>query len=333
MNPLIEAANVPRIQLARLPTPLVPLRRFSQKHNIPTIWLKRDDLTDTAASGNKLRKLEFTIAQALQEGASTLITIGGVQSNHCRATAIMASQLGLKSHLILRGRKTSPADGNLFLDELVGAKITYVSTAEYADIDGIVADLIKAYREEGEVPYAIPIGASDEIGLWGYIEASRELQLDFELANIEPGYVVSAAGSGGTAGGLILGHQLYGLNNEVYSFNVCDDEAYFIQKIGTDFQSWLKRYGIPINISNLEINIVDRYVGPGYGKAEVPVFDCIKDLARTEGVILDPVYTGKAFQGLMTELGNGNFSTSNDIVFIHTGGIFGLFPQKEAFVS
>ncbi|HIG40468.1 MAG: D-cysteine desulfhydrase family protein [bacterium] len=333
MNALIEAANVPRIQLARLPTPLVPLRRFSQKHNIPTIWLKRDDLTDTAASGNKLRKLEFTIAQALQQGASTLITIGGVQSNHCRATAIIASQLGLKSHLVLRGRKTSPADGNLLLDELVGARITYVSTAEYADIDQIISELMRAYREQGEVPYAIPIGASDEIGLWGYIEASRELQLDFENANIEPGYVVSAAGSGGTAGGLILGHQLYALNNEVYSFNVCDDEAYFIRKIGADFQSWRKRYEIPININNLKINIVDRYVGPGYGKAEPPVIECIKDLARTEGVILDPVYTGKAFQGLMTELGSGSFSTSNDIVFIHTGGIFGLFPQKDTFVS
>jgi D-cysteine desulfhydrase len=216
---------------------------------------------------------------------------------------------------------------------LVGANITYVSRAEYADIDGIVSDLMSAYREKGEIPYAIPVGASNEIGLWGYIEASRELQLDFENASIEPGYVLSATGSGGTAGGLILGHQLYGLSNEVYSFNVCDDEAYFIQKIGTDFQTWHKRYEIPINISDLKINIVDRYVGPGYGKAEPKVFDCIKDLAKTEGVILDPVYTGKAFQGLMTELGNGNFSTSNDIVFIHTGGIFGLFPQKEAFVS
>jgi D-cysteine desulfhydrase len=310
----------------------VPLRRYSQKHDIPTIWLKRDDLTDTAACGNKLRKLEFTIAQALEEQATTLITIGGVQSNHCRATAIVASQLGLKSHLILRGRKTSPADGNLLLNELVGANITFVSPDEYNDIDQIVKDLSSFYRAEGEVPYAIPIGASDEIGLWGYIEASGELKLDFQNADIDPGYIVSATGSGGTAGGLILGRQLYGLNSEVHSFNVCDDEAYFIAKISADFISWQQRYEVPIDSGNLAINIIDRYVGPGYGKATPPVFDTIKDLARSEGVILDPVYTGKAFHGLITELKNGNLSNSNDIVFIHTGGIFGLFPQREALI-
>ena len=329
--------TIPRISLARLPTPLVPLTRFCNKHNIPKIWLKRDDLTDTTASGNKLRKLEFVIGQALEEGATTLITCGGVQSNHCRATAVMASQLGLKCHLILRGKPTIPADGNLLLDELVGAKITYATAQEFGDIDKMFEQVADQYRQSGEVPYSIPVGASNEVGLWGYIEAARELKEDFSAANISPSHIVSATGSGGTAGGLILGRQLYDLDAQIMSFNVCDDEAYFQRKISADFVIWQERYGIPIDFNNLAINIVDGYVGPGYGRADKPVFDLIGDLARTEGVILDPVYTGKAFHGLMTELSTSrvtkSFKDGKDIVFIHTGGIFGLFPQKEHLVN
>ena len=324
-----EIPDVPRINLARLPTPLTPLHRFCAKHNIPTIWLKRDDLTDTAASGNKLRKLEFTIGQALSEGATTLITCGGVQSNHCRATAIIASQLGLKAHLILRGRQPQEADGNLLLDQLVGAEITFATRNQFQQLDSLVARVADSYRQQQEVPYFIPVGASDEIGLWGYIEACRELKQDFADASIEPGYIVSAAGSGGTAGGLIIGSYLYGLRSKVRSFNVCDDEAYFLAKISSDFNTWQRRYKMTIASARLPINIVDGYVGPGYGRAEAPVFEVIKDLAQTEGIILDPVYTGKAFHGLLTELAAGRFRDTRDITFIHTGGIFGLFPQKQ----
>ena len=289
--------QIPRVSLARLPTPLIPLRRFSRKNNIPTIWMKRDDLTDTAACGNKIRKLEFTIGQALAEGATTLITSGGVQSNHCRATAIMASQLGLKSHLILRGKAVPIADGNLLLDEMVGATITFVTSTEFDSLDELVARISEDYRQQNEIPYSIPVGASDEVGLWGYIEACRELKQDFEGAAIEPGYIVSAAGSGGTAGGLILGCDLYNIESEVYSFNVCNDENYFVEKISGDFQIWQHRYEIGLETHNLPINIVDGYVGPGYGKAELPIYETIRDLARTEGIILDPVYTGNRSDG------------------------------------
>ncbi|MBV1879439.1 MAG: D-cysteine desulfhydrase family protein [Pseudomonadales bacterium] len=330
---LAIANQIPRISLARLPTPLVPLRRFSKKHNTPTIWLKRDDLTDTAASGNKLRKLEFVLGHALAEGATTIITCGGIQSNHCRATAVVASQLGLKCHLILRGKPTNPADGNLLLDELVGAKITFIDTSMFSNIDQIFTDLANEYRQLGEVPYAIPVGASDEIGLWGYIDAIRELKIDFDTVGIQPKYLFSATGSGGTAGGLILGRQIYGLPTEIYSVNVCDDEAYFINKISDDFSAWRQRYGIEIANDQLPINILDGYVGPGYGKAEPKIFDLIQDLARTEGMILDPVYTAKAFYGMLTELNKGRFTDCEDIIFIHTGGIFGLFPQKEQFTN
>ncbi len=325
----MDPITPPRLNLARLPTPLVPLRRFSEKYEVPTIWMKRDDLTDTAASGNKLRKLEFSVAQALQEGATTLITSGAVQSNHCRATAIVASQLGLRSHLILRGKSSEHPDGNLLLDELVGANISFVSGADFKELDRVVEDISNQYRQQGEIPYAIPIGASDEIGLWGYIEACRELKSDFTSVNINPGFIFSAAGSGGTAGGLILGNHLYQLDTGIMSFSVSENEAYFVDKVSKDIQSWRERYKYDININELEVNIIGGHVGPGYGRADTPVFDTIRDLARTEGILLDPVYTGKAFHGLMTELSLGRFTTSSDIVFIHTGGIFSLFPHKD----
>jgi D-cysteine desulfhydrase len=319
--------TAPRLKLARLPTPLVPLDRLA-KNGGPRIWLKRDDTTDTTASGNKLRKLEFSVGQALAEGANVLITCGGVQSNHCRATAVVASQMGLACHLILRGRPDSPSDGNLLLDRLLGAEIRFVTAAEWADIDAIVADLEAELRAQGQHPFFIPTGASDEIGLWGYITACEELAGDFARHNIRPGYVISAAGSGGTLGGLILGRHIHNLDTRMVAFNVCDDEAYFVNKIRGDMTKWQARYDHLIDDA-LPIEVIDGYVGPGYGKADEHVFDTIRMLARTEGVIFDPVYTGKAFDALLREIKAGRFDDTDDIVFIHTGGIFGLFPQRN----
>lgn len=326
---LSEKLKVPRVKLARLPTPLVPLTRFSKKHDLPTIWFKRDDLTDTNASGNKLRKLEFSIGQAVSEGATRLITCGGTQSNHCRATAIIASQLGLKSHLILRGRPDSPIDGNLLLNKLVGADMTFVNASEFEDLDKLYAKADAHYKNRGETTYQIPLGASDEVGLWGYIEACLELKEQMESLNLDFDYLFSASGSGGTAAGLIIGQQLYNLRPKIFSFNVSQDAAYFETKISADIRTWQKRYGHQLDESQIEINIEDNYVGEGYGIASKPVFELIQDLARTEGVILDPVYTAKAFFGLISELKKGRFRDGENIVFLHTGGIFGLFPQKE----
>lgn len=317
----------PRVSLARLPTPLVPLDRLSEQIGGPRIWLKRDDLTDTLACGNKLRKLEFCVGQALEDGATVLVTCGGVQSNHCRATAAVASRLGLKSHLLLRGREKSPADGNLLLDQLLGARVTFLSANEYEKLDEVFIRTESEYRALGEVPFSMPTGASNEIGLWGYIEAVQELKADFESHNIEPRYVVSAAGSGGTLGGLILGAHLYQLDTRMVAFNVCDDAAWFVDKISVDFERWQTRYEYVIEES-LPIDVIDGYVGPGYARADQQVFDTIHRVARLEGVVFDPVYTGKAFDAMLTEIRQGRFADTNDIVFIHTGGIFGLFPQR-----
>ncbi len=269
------------------------------------------------------------MGQALEESATVIMTAGGVQSNHCRATALTAARLGLKCHLVLRGAERSPADGNLLLDELTGCRISYASASEFAELDRIFADLSIDYEKNGEKAFTIPVGASDEIGLWGYIEAAAELATDFSRHDIDPGYVISAAGSGGTLGGLILGKHLHGLAGQMVAFNVCDDAAYFKAKISNDVAAWQTRYGQ--NVPRLPINIIDGYVGPGYGRADEHVYETIRLVASLEGIVLDPVYTGKAFDGFIQELHRGQFKDTDDVVFVHTGGIFGLFPHREQF--
>jgi len=321
----------PRIPLARLPTPLVKLERLSRSLGGPEIWLKRDDLTDTTASGNKLRKLEFNVAQALEEGATRLITAGGLQSNHCRATAVVARQLGLECHLLLRGREPDEADGNLFIDKLLGTSISYLGQSEFDDLEQQVSSLINHYAGLGEKAFYIPVGASDEIGLWGYIEASQELQQDFITHDIQPEYIVSAAGSGGTLGGLVIGRERYGLVSKPVAFNVSNDAEYFRAKITADAAIWQQRYRQTIKVTPTMVDVIDGYVGPGYARADPIIFDTIKQLARLEGVILDPVYTGKAFHGMIQEIKTGRFKDTKCLVFLHTGGIYGLFPQKASF--
>jgi D-cysteine desulfhydrase len=317
-----------RISLARLPTPLELLSRLSAAYGT-RIWIKRDDLTDTVASGNKIRKLEYSIGQALAEEADVLVTWGGVQSNHCRATAALAARLGLKSHLVLRGREPKEKDGNLLIDSLVGAEITFAPLERYQEMDQTYNDLQTECASQGLKTYRIPVGASDEIGLWGYISCANELKQDFEAAGISPEAIVSATGSGGTLAGLILGNALHELNTQVLAFNVCDDEAYFKRKISEDFALWRDRYDSDLDIDQLPINVIDGYVGPGYGRATPEVFETIREVARLEGIVLDPVYTGKAFNAMLKEIRSGRFEGLSDIVFIHTGGMLGLFPQKQ----
>ena len=190
-------AGVPRLQLAQLPTPLQFLERLSERCQ-REIWVKRDDLTGHAVSGNKIRKLEYSLAKARQEGADLVITCGGVQSNHCRATAILAAQLGLKVQLLLRGDEPELVDGNLFLDQLAGAQISYFARRYYsAHLDFIVEETCEQARREGHKPFFIPTGASDAVGVWGYYNASEELARDFEREQIAPDYLISATGSGG----------------------------------------------------------------------------------------------------------------------------------------
>ena len=323
-----------RLKLAQTPTPLLPLDRLSQQVGGPRIWVKRDDMTGSAVSGNKVRKLEFSLAKAIDEGCDTVITCGGVQSNHCRTTAILCAQLGLKCHLILRGEEGSIVDGNLFLDRLAGAEISFYSNAEYQRRgEQIYQHWQQYYADKGSKAMAIPVGASDGTGLWGYIAACEELKSDFQREQINPKHILSATGSGGTQGGLTAGNALFDLGATVWGVNVCDDEAYFLRKVTEDLKQWRQWYAPIIdpafNIDALVIKVIDGYVGPGYAQATAEIFDTIKLAARLEGLILDPVYTGKAFYAMLEQIKRGRFDDSDDIVFIHTGGIFGLFPQRD----
>lgn len=326
----------PRLDLARLPTPITPISRFELPDGSPRVWFKRDEMTGTEVSGNKIRKLEFSLAQAQVEGCDVIITCGGLQSNHCRATAILGARLGLKVHLILRGQPSEPYDGNLLLDHLVGARISYLPESEYKRHSGLAKELAKQYAAQGHKAFFIPTGASDEIGLWGYLAACEELKHDFTRLGINPEFVVTATGSGGTQAGLIVGSEVFNLGAKSIAFNVCDDAQYFATKVRSDFGLWHQRYsGLlhkPIDVESLPIETIDGYVGPGYAQADPCIFALIRELATSEGIFLDPVYTGKAFYGLLEEIKKGRFEHCDDIVFIHTGGVFGLFPQKHEFV-
>ena len=323
----------PRLNLANLPTPITRLEKISVATGID-IRIKRDELTGTEVSGNKIRKLEFSLAAAQSEHCDTLITCGGIQSNHCRATAILGTRLGFKVHLLLRGEKPATPSGNLLLDYLSGATVTYMPQRQWHLHEKEVRRLQEEYRLNGQKAFYIPVGASDEIGLWGYIAASEELQSDFAFMDWTPDYIVMATGSGGTQGGLTVGAQLLGMNSKVVAFNVCDDAAWFANKIREDVTLWQQRYQQQLDVDALKITTIEGYVGPGYGVAGPEVFDTIKHVAASEGVFLDPVYTAKAFHGMVTELGKGDAGAmpgAKRVLFVHTGGLFGIFPQQEQF--
>lgn len=324
----------PRLELARLPTPLTRMDRLSAEFPGVDIWFKRDEMTGTEVTGNKIRKLEFIFAEALAQGCDTVITCGGVQSNHCRATAVLAARLGLKAHLLLRGERPAEPAGNLLLDYLSGAEISFISQTGWDGHEAFARELQQDYARRGHRAFFTPVGGSDAIGVWGYVAACEELREDFRRAGIEPDTIVTATGSGGTQSGLLVGRELLDLQAEILAFNVCDDAAWFDRKVRGDIGSWSERYGIDFDIENLSITTIEGYMAPGYGMAEPEVFRTITKVAREEGVFLDPVYTGKALHGMLAELRKGKAGRLADVrsvVFIHTGGLFGVFPQQQHF--
>lgn len=323
--------NPPRLFLAQLPTPMQLLERVSAQLGGPRIWVKRDDLTGSVLTGNKVRKLEFLIADAKSQAADVLITCGGEQSNHCRATALAAAHTGLKAHLILRGEKPDTADGNLLLDQLAGASIAFYPSADYqARLPELFRQWQDTFAKRGLKAYPIPTGGSNAVGIWGYLSAADEMHDQFEQLKISPKYVVCASGSGGTQAGLSLGFAQRRPAVMVMGFAVCDSAEYFAAKVQSDIDAWAVRYQQAVDF--VRVQTCDDYIGPGYGVADGEVFDTIAWLARTEGLVLDPVYTGKAFHGLISEIKSGRLCDTEDIVFVHTGGVFGLFPYRQQFL-
>lgn len=325
----------PRFHLANLPTPLQYLQRLSDELDVE-ILCKRDDLTGSAIGGNKVRKLEYLVADA--SGADTLVTCGGAQSNHCRATALAAAQRGLRSILLLRTEDPSrppPTEGNILLDRLAGAELRFISRPDYARR----AELMRAVCDElargGRTGYVIPEGGSNAVGAWGYVRAIYELKeqlaaWSWRTRDVDDLTIVYAAGSGGTGAGILVGCRMAGLAARVVGVNVCDDRAYFVREIGrivTDFQA---RYGLELGLGDKDVEILDGFVGRGYAQSRPEELALLRDLVRSEGLVLDPVYTGKAMFGLVSEARARPGSLGRRIVFMHTGGIFGLMTAEKA---
>ena len=338
----IHDREPPRVRLANQPTrghwlrygqtdrPRASAERFK-------IWLKRDDHTGSELMGNKVRKLEYLMAEAQAQGADHVITCGGEQSNHARATAFAAAQLGLKSTLILR--TDDPAHppgptGNILLDRLVGAELSWISRPAWRDRNALLAEAAERVRRAGGTPYVIPEGGSSALGSWGYLRAMHELADD--LAGIaspdHPVTVVYACGSGGTGAGLILGAKLLGLaarGIRVAGVNVCDDRAYFVDAISRICAEADARWQLGAHITPADIDIVDGHVGRGYARSRPEELATIRDVCRSDGVVLDPVYTGKAFHGVVTELAADPRRFGAAVAFLHTGGMFGLFGPSQ----
>ncbi len=329
--------NIPfpdRIPLARIPTPLEKLPGTSEHLGVE-VWAKRDDLTGAELSGNKVRKLEFLFADARAQGADTVITCGGEQSNHCRATALAATRLGLRSVLLLRTAdpaRPPAATGNILLDRLAGAEIVWVTPDEYRRRDQLFEREAARLRAAGRRPYVIPEGGSNAVGSWGYVGCAAELVADLAALPPRPTTIVHACGSGGTAAGMVLGSRLAGLADagiRVACVNVCDDRDYFAAVIDKICAEFTERYGLCRGAGAADIEIVDGYVGAGYAKSRPEELACMRDLARRDAIIVDPVYTGKAFYAITCELARDPGRFGERIVFLHTGGIFGLFPIAD----
>jgi len=320
-----------RVTLAHAPTPIERLARLEKVFEGPELWVKRDDLTGTGKTGNKVRKLEFLCAEALREKCDVLITCGGVQSNHARATAVAAAKLGMKSHLVLRNSSSGDLDGNLFIDRLVGAEVTFISPQEYEQRDEIMARVADEWTAKGHRPYVIPEGGSNALGALGYAVAVEECARQFKSMKLEFDHIICAVGSGGTLAGMIIGQALYDLKGTLHGFNVCDSAEYFQERISVILREARKLFGLQMSVSKNDIHVIDGYVGKGYALSRQEEIDLIKTAARVEGLILDPVYTGKAMYGLMEEIRKGRFKKGERVLFWHTGGIFGLFPKKNLF--
>lgn len=324
------------LEIARKGTPLQKMERLSEELRVE-IFFKRDDLTGCELSGNKIRKLEFLLADARAKGADTVITCGGAQSNHCRATALAAVRAGFSCTLLLRTEDPAnppPSHGNILLNRLAGAELVWITPAEYKERHNRFELELERLHGLGKVAYIIPEGGSNQLGSWGYVKGMEEIADDLialGAGDLGETTVLSATGSGGTTAGLLLGARLLGLDLRVTGINVCDDEDYFVSEIGRICHRFIKDYAVDIAINNTDIDIVDGYVGGGYALSRQEELKAIYDLAQLEGVVLDPVYTGKAFYGMVSEIRKNRSAFGKRIVFVHTGGLFGLFPVADKF--
>jgi D-cysteine desulfhydrase len=314
---------VKRIRIANLPTKIEKLNRLSDKLG-KNIFIKRDDQTGTEVSGNKIRKLEFSVGEALEKNCDYLITCGGIQSNHARATAAVAAKLGLGAYLVLRGNEEEETDGNLFLDKMLGANIKFITADEYKNHRAkIMVDIREQLENKGHKAYVIPEGASNGIGSLGYVNTMDEILKQEKELGIKFDAIVVTVGSGGTFAGLYYGNHINDNWATIYGFNICDTKEHF-QDVVINLLDEIATYtDKKISVTKEEIDIIDGYPGLGYALSQPEEIGFIHYFAKLEGIILDPVYTGKAMYGLINEIKKGRFHKHQNILFIHTGGLFG----------
>lgn len=321
-------------RLAHLPTPIDYLDRFSQRFDGVDVYFKRDDYTGLEYSGNKIRKLEYIINDVLVNAYDVLITCGGIQSNHCRATAAVAAKFGLKSHLVLKGVE-SEARGNLFLDKMFGAQCEFITDDEYANNRmELMLEIKKKYQEENLKAYVIPEGASNGLGLFGYYSAMLEIMEQEKEMSISFDTICVATGSGGTYAGLYLANQLMETGKNILGINIYDQHKPFnkiVRSLIEDGLALTKNQEFVSQIDFNEILINSDYIEGGYGHTTSEELEFIKAFAVEEGVVLDPVYTGKALYGLTNEILSGSQNYGRNILFIHTGGQFGTFANSSLF--
>lgn len=327
MLQLTALDTLPRVSLAHLPTPLQPLDRLSAALDGPRIWLKRDDCTGLGTGGNKTRKLEFLLGEAIDQAADVVITFGAVQSNHARQTAAACANQGLECHLLL-ARKVPWTDpgyetlGNIQLGGLFGA---HIHLLEGADVERHSKSLLSELELQNRRPYVIPVGGSNATGALGYADCARELSIQCADQGIELTDVIHATSSAGTQAGLVAGFAAIEKDVRIHGINVSEPDSRELESVILNLANdVLERVDLEHVVSAKAIHVDSRFLGEGYGLPTEEALAAIHRLGELEGVLFDPVYSGKAMSGLLARVREGEFTGCKDLVFIHTGGIASL---------
>lgn len=325
-------SRFPRTRLAHLPTPLEPLPRLTELLGGPELWVKRDDCTGLATGGNKTRKLEFLMGDALALGADTVLTQGAVQSNHCRQTAAAATKLNMKCELLFENRIADPSDnylnsGNVFLDKLFGAGIHDYPAG--TDMDLAMEEMAVEISAQGGKPYIIPGGGSNPVGALGYINCAIEIINQANEMGLKFDRIIHATGSAGTQAGLVTGIQAMNANIPVLGIGVNAAKDIQEERVFYLAESTADYIGAPGVVKRHDIVVNCDYIGDGYGIPTDGMREALDLLARLEGILFDPVYTGKALAGMIDLIRKGELSSNETIIFIHTGGSAGLFGYLD----
>lgn len=322
-----------RIQLAG-PSPLSELRNLSNVLNGVRVFIKREDLGYLGCGGNKLRKLECLVAEALAQGCDTLISFGALQSNHARTVSAVAASLSLECELILSRKvpRASPfyeLSGNLLLENLFGAKLHVLEALD--DVQAVAAARIASLKAQGRKPFVIPFGGSDALGAIGYSSCIKELKDQSDSSGLRIDHLYHASGSGGTQAGLLLGNQLHQTDFPICGISVMHNANTLHQIVGDIRKQANDHIGLSLKPTDQAIVVDDRFVGPGYGIPDERTLEALRLIGNLEGIALDPVYTGKALAGLICHVREGQIKEGQNVVFLHTGGLPGLFAYTDAF--